>query len=82
MEWNIYPTMDVLAGWKNICSTVFVREGMFVVHLGRKAGHLFGVWGEGQDTDQVLSARQNTIKMHWDTSMMQDFCYLWPVKSW
>jgi len=30
---------------KNICSSVFEREGKFGVHLSRKTGYLYGVWG-------------------------------------
>jgi len=53
---------DVLAGWKNICGSVVEREGKFGAHSGRKTGYLFGVWGRGQDTDLMLSARHKTIK--------------------
>jgi len=52
----------VLAGWRNICSSVVEREGKFGAHSGRKTGYLFGVWGGGQDTDLMLSARQKSIK--------------------
>jgi len=37
----------VLAGWRNICSSVVEREGKFGEHSGRKTGYLFGVWGGG-----------------------------------
>jgi len=53
---------DVLAGGKNICGSVVEREGKFGAHSGRKTGYLFGVWGRGQDTDLMLSARHKTIK--------------------
>ena len=52
----------VLAGWRNIRSSVVEREGKFGAHSGRKTGYLFGVWGGGQDTDLMLSARQKSIK--------------------
>lgn len=52
----------MLAGWKNLCSTVLEREGKFGAHSGRKTGYLFGVWGGGQDTDLMLSARPKTLK--------------------
>jgi len=53
---------DVLAGWKNICSTVLDREGRFGAHSGRKTGYLFGIWGGAQDSDLMLSARHKTLK--------------------
>jgi len=53
---------DVLLTWKNLCGTILEREGIFGAHSGRKTGYLFGVWGGGQDTDLMLSARHKTIK--------------------
>jgi len=53
---------DVLAAWKNLCSTILEREGKFGAHSGRKTGYLFGVWGGGQDSDLMLSARHKSIK--------------------
>ncbi len=53
---------DVLAAWKNICSTLLEREGKFGAHSGRKTAYLFGVWGGAQDTDLMLSARHKSIK--------------------
>jgi hypothetical protein len=53
---------SVLAGWRNICSSVVEREGMFGAHSGRKTGYLFGFGVGGQDTDLMLSARQKSIK--------------------
>jgi len=53
---------DVLSAWKNLCGTCLEREGEFSAHSGRKTEYLFGVWGGGQDTDLMLSARHKTIK--------------------
>jgi hypothetical protein len=46
---------DVLASWKNLCSTMLEWVGRFGSHSGRKTGYLFGVWGGAQDTDLMLS---------------------------
>jgi hypothetical protein len=53
---------DVLASWKNLCSTMLEWVGRFGSHSGRKTGYLFGVWGGAQDTDLMLSAQHKTIK--------------------
>jgi hypothetical protein len=45
---------DVLAAWKNLCSTILEREGKIGAHFGRKTGYLFGVWGGGEDTCLML----------------------------
>ena len=53
---------DVLAAWKNLCSSILERDGKFGAHSGWKTAYLFGVWGGAQDTDLMLSARHKTIK--------------------
>ena len=53
---------EVLATWKNLCSTLLTREGRWGAHSGRKTAYLFGVWGGGQDSDLMQSARHKTVK--------------------
>jgi hypothetical protein len=53
---------DVLAAWKNICSSLWDRERKFGAHSGRKKGYLFGIWGGGQDSDQT---QNNYLCMTW-----------------
>ncbi len=53
---------DVLAAWKNLCSSILERDGKIVAHSGHKQHICLVFWGGAQDTDLMLSARHKMIK--------------------
>lgn len=47
--------------FKTLCATFVKREGRYGSHSCRKTGYLFAVWGKGEDSDIMLSARHKTL---------------------